>query len=117
MEFDVLNTVMMLKASANGFCNDTKDIWELLGLVVRILQFVIPVIIILLGTIDLAKAVMAGKDDEIKNAQKMFIKRLIYGVVVFFVVLIVQAVFGLIGKASDSTASKCFTCVSTFGDC
>ena len=47
--------------------------------------------------LDLGKAVMASKEDEIKNAQKMLIKRAIYAVAIFFVVLIVNAVFNLVG--------------------
>ena len=46
--------------------------------------------------------VMAGEDKEIKAAQKMLIKRLIYGVVIFFVVTLVQAAFGLVGKNFDN---------------
>ena len=93
------------------FCTDTKEIWLLIGQIVKILQIAVPIIIILLGTIDLGKAVMAGKDDEIKAAQKMFLKRLIYGVAVFFVVMIVRAVFGVLGSRS-TTNSACFDYVA-----
>ena len=93
------------------FCADSKEIWLLIGQIVKILQIAIPIIIILLGTIDLGKAVMAGKDDEIKSAQKMFLKRLIYGVAVFFVVMIVRSVFGVLGSRS-TTNSACFDYVA-----
>lgn len=110
---DIINLFTVL----DTFCETTKDIWILIGKVVRILQIAIPVIIILLGTIDLAKAVMSSKDDEIKKAQGMFIKRLIYGVAVFFVVMIVQAVFGLIGNSDGAASSVCFKCVSSPNKC
>ena len=96
---------------AGSFCEKTKEIWQLIGTVVKILQIAIPIIIVLLGTIDLGKAVMAGKEDEIKSAEKMFLKRLIYGIAVFFVVMLVRAVFGVLG-GRDTTTSACFEYVA-----
>lgn len=66
-------------------------------------QIGIPIILIVLGTIDLGKAVIASKEDEIKNAQKMLIKRAMYAVAVFFVVTIVSLVFSLLGTTQDPT--------------
>ena len=109
---DIINAIQILE-----FCGDTKDIWILIGKVVWILQIAIPVIIILLGTLDLGKAVMAGEEKKIKEAQNMFIKRLIYGVAVFFVVMIVKAVFGFVSNATSSVNSTCFSCVAHNGKC
>ena len=69
---------------------------------IPLIQLGIPIILILLGMLDLGKAVMASKEDEIKSAQKMLIKRAIYAVAIFFVVLIVQVVFGLLSSTGDS---------------
>lgn len=67
--------------------------------IIPIIQIGIPIILIVLGMLDLGKAVVASKEDEIKAAQKLLIKRAIYAVAIFFVVLIVQLVFGLLGSA------------------
>ena len=66
------------------FCQDSAEIWKLIGQVINIFKIVIPIIIVLLAMVDLGKAVMAGEEKEIKTAQKMLIKRLVYGVVIFF---------------------------------
>lgn len=95
------------------FCEGSEPIWIFIGNVVNILQIAIPVIIVLLGTIDLGKAVMAGEDKKIKEAQKMLLMRLIYGVAVFFVVVVVQVIFGLVGKQGATTSSGCFECISS----
>lgn len=113
---DLLNMFQVLANDA-GFCNTTKDIWKLIGTIVFWIQIVIPVVIILLGTIDLGKAVFSGDEKKVKEAQSTFIKRLIYGAVVFFVVLIVQLVFGAVGDASDTTSKLCFKCVAQRGSC
>ena len=52
----------------------------------------IPIVLILMGTIDLGKAVMASDDKEIKAAQGRLIKRVIYAVIIFFMVTIVSLV-------------------------
>jgi len=69
--------------------------------IMPLFQIGIPIILIVLGTIDLGKAVIASKEDEIKNAQKMLIKRAIYAVAVFFVVTIVSLVFSLFSSTQD----------------
>ncbi len=101
--------------SADTFCSETIAIWRFIGNIVRILQIAIPVIIILLGTLDLGKAVMAGEDKQIKAAQKMLLMRIIYGVAIFFVVLIIQVIFGLVGGDADTKSNVCFQCVGFRG--
>lgn len=108
----MINFINVLETT---FCADSSSIWQLLGHVVNIVKIVIPIIIILFAMLDLGKAVMAGKEDEIKNAQKMLIKRLIYGVIIFFVVTIVQTVFNLIGQninGGEGDSGICMACVS-----
>ena len=82
--------------------------------IIPLVQLGIPIILIILGMLDLGKAVVASKEDEIKNAQKMLIKRAIYAVAIFFVVLIVQLVFGLLSTTDDSTIESGST---TWVDC
>ena len=104
-----------------GFCSDSQTIWRLIGTVINIVKIAIPVIIIIFAMLDLGKAVMAGKEDEIKNAQKLLIKRLIYGVVIFFVITIVQTIFNLIGHSvsggDDEDAQICWKCVTRPEEC
>lgn len=69
--------------------------------IIPLIQVGIPIILIVLGMLDLGKAVVASKEDEIKSAQKLLIKRAIYAVAIFFVVLIVNLVFGLLGTAGS----------------
>lgn len=116
---DLLNVVPMgfvqVLSDASTFCNDTKDIWKFIGNVVKVLQIAIPVIIILLGTLDLGKAVMAGDDKKVKEAQKQLLMRIIYGVAIFFIVTIIRFVFGLVAGSGADTTNVCFQCVA--GNC
>lgn len=96
------------------FCSETVQIWTVVGTVINIIKIVIPIIIVILAMLDLGKAVMAGEEKQIKEAQGMLVKRLIYGVVIFFVVTIVQVVFNLIG--ANTSNSMCWKCATNPGE-
>lgn len=84
--------------NANTICTEgMAQIIAIIGFILTIIQWVVPVILILLGTIDLVKAVMAGKEDDIKKNQQTLIKRAIAAVIVFLVPLIVSVITGLLG--------------------
>lgn len=63
-----------------------------------ILQIGIPILLIVMGSIDLGKAVLSSDDKEIKGATGKLIKRCIAAVAVFFVVTIVSLIMGLFAK-------------------
>lgn len=66
-------------------------------LVMKVICIIVPIVLIVLGTLDLFKAVTAGKDEEIKKKQKALITRLVAGVLVFLVPTIVTVLFNLLG--------------------
>lgn len=78
-------------------CGGLLDIVVIIRKVIDIIKILIPIALILFGLIDLGKAVIAGKEDEMKKAQGTLIKRVIYAVVVFLVVQIVVFATGLVG--------------------
>ncbi len=63
--------------------------------IIKIISYIVPVILILLMTIDIAKAVIASDDNQMKKAQNLAIKRIVWGIVIFFVPIVVNAVFSL----------------------
>ena len=73
----------------------TDDLKEIINEVLQYVRIIVPILIILLGTIDLSKAVIASKEDVIKKAQIDFIKRIIIGVAIFFVPALVDVVMDL----------------------
>lgn len=85
-------------AGSDYFCEGLEPIITLLQNVVKLFQWFIPMGLILFGLIDLGKAVIAGKEDEMKKAQGTLIKRVIYAVAVFLVVTIVYFVMGMVGS-------------------
>ena len=59
--------------------------------------------------LDLGKAVVASKEDEIKKGQQTFIKRVISAVIVFFVIQIVQILISFVSNR-DQNITRCFNC-------
>lgn len=78
-------------------CGGLLEIVVLIRKVINIAQIIIPIALIGFGLIDLGKAVIAGKEDEMKKAQGTLIKRVIYAVLVFLIVQIVIFATGLVG--------------------
>jgi len=66
--------------------------------VVRILQILVPIALIIWGSIDLGKAVIAGDEKAIKEAKKPFIQRVIAAVIVFLIPWLVGLVIDLVGS-------------------
>lgn len=80
-------------------CNDAGLI-QIIGIVKKIYNVLligIPIALLLFGTIDLGKAVMAGDEKEIKGAVNLLIKRVIAAAAVFILILIVSTVTGWVG--------------------
>lgn len=82
---------------------------KIVHIVYLIIQILIPVLIVIFGSMDFVKAVIAQKDDEIKKGQQVFIKRLIAGVIVFFVFAIVKII---VSFAADSEKTRILDCAS-----
>ena len=83
-------------------CGGLEPIVRLIKFGVLPLLYVgIGIIILIFVIIDIAKAVIASDEKEVKGYQKAAIRRLIYGVVIFFVVVLVNAVFNLLTVVGD----------------
>lgn len=77
--------------------------------IVLLIKIVVPILLIVFGMLDLGKAVVASKEDEIKKGQQLFIKRIISAIIVFFVIQIVQIVIRFV-SGNDASVANCFNC-------
>ena len=82
-----------------------------------ILQIAVPILIVIVGSLDFLKGVIAQKEDEIKKYQHIFIRRLILGAVVFVVFALVQLVIGVVAPHDSNEGMwDCASCLIN-GDC
>lgn len=99
----MLDTLLFLaKTAAGDIC--IGGISEAVGLakmVIKVLQIAVPIGLIVMGTIDMAKAVIAGDEKKMKEAQKPFIKRIIAAVIVFLIPIIVNMILSFVTKGNS----------------
>ena len=79
---------------------------KVISTIVLIIKIVVPILLIVFGMLDLGKAVMASKEDEIKKGQQTFIKRIVAAVIVFFVIQLTQTIIRFVsGKDAPSVVN------------
>ena len=99
------------KVSCGNVTGIPRKIPELTRDIVLILEIAVPVLLVAFGSFDLVKGVAAGKDDEIKKAQSIFIKRMITAGIAFFVIVGVKFLISVVDNASSSSnIANCIDC-------
>ena len=76
-------------------------------------MIVTPIILVIMGTVDLVKGVMTGKEDEMKKSRETFIKRLIVGLLVFLVALMTKFVISVVA-GTNSNYVRIISCMDCF---
>lgn len=75
-----------------------------------IVQLGIPILLIVLGTFDLGKAVVSSEEKEVKAAQSRLIKRFIYAALVFFVATIVSVLMNIVAQGGEGDTTSWENC-------
>ena len=75
-----------------------------------LVQIIIPIGLIIFGTIDLGKAVIASDEKEVKAAQSRLLKRFIYAALIFFVVTLVSALMSIIATGGEGDTNSWSDC-------
>jgi len=80
----------------------------------KLVKVLVPVVIIIMGMIDLLKAVMASDEKKMDEAKPKLLRKIISGVVIFLIFSIVQFVFSnLLGK-NGLFSNSMLECVNYF---
>lgn len=65
--------------------------------ILKWIKYLIPVAVIILGSLDFIKATSSDKDDEVKKAQGNFVKRLIAAALIFLIPLLIEFILPKFG--------------------
>ena len=84
-------------------CGGLGPIISLIKNVFKIIQIIVPILLILWGALDLAKAVIASDDKEIKGATSKLVRRAVVAAAVFFIVTLVTVVMNLVTSSAEDT--------------
>ena len=106
----IINVAASSKVSCGNVTDIPAKIPELTNFAITMIQIAVPVILVVMGSIDLFKGVTAQKEDEIKKGQQLFIKRLIVGALIFFVVVIAKLLISVVADTSSANIIECIDC-------
>ena len=85
---------------------------KVIHIIYLFIQIAVPLLILIFGSIDFLKAVIASKEDEIKKGQQIFIRRLITGIIVFFIFSLVKLFISVVGDSNNkANVINCFSCI------
>ena len=86
-------------------CNGilTPGAYQLLQDALNIIRLAVPVLLIVLGSIDLGTAVVSDDKDALKKSTSKLIKRCIAAIVIFFVPLLVEVLVNLVETSGNIT--------------
>ena len=95
----------------NDVC--TQELSSVLAVVrwiVNLVKLAVPILLVVLATFDLAKVVTnsKGDDSETKKAVKTLITRIIYGLIIYFVPIIIVWLFTSIRIGGVSDVMDCY---------
>ena len=76
--------------------------------VVKVIQIVVPIALIICGSIDLLKSIISGDEKKISAARKPFIQRLISALIVFLLPWIVNLVIGFASEEGNNDWKACW---------
>lgn len=98
--FQILDDVVVnIDSACYGFDAVVRVIKE--G-VFPIIQIVIPIILLVLCTFDLGRAVLSSDDKENKKLLKRIVRRLVYAILIFFFITVVNLVFSMVGSITEN---------------
>ena len=111
----MLNLINVLTTvKADTLCEELEPVLRIVGIAIFIIKVIVPIMLIIVGMLDMAKAVTEKDENKIKDAQHKLIKKAIAAVLVFLIVTIVGVLMNLIG-AEDY--KKCTTCITNPWGC
>lgn len=89
-----------------------EGVGNMIHLIVLLIQVAVPIMLIIWGMIDFAKATIGGDEDSIKKGQKVFMKRFIAAIIVFLIVTITQLVITAVGSVGGegNSANSAWSC-------
>lgn len=90
--------VLGANTSADLSCTDWGRTLNDLQNIFNFMKIIIPLLVIGLSTYDFIKAVTAKEEKGVKKAFQIFLKRMIYAVIFFFLPVLLELLLKMLGK-------------------
>ena len=98
-----------------NFCeeNGVKISMKIIGILILVAKIIVPLLIIIYGILDFYKAMVSNDEKTTKEAFYIFARRIIAGIIVFFIPTILDVILNLVDgyDGVESNASQCQSCL------
>lgn len=96
------------------FCEENRvlKVFQILGYIIFGAKIIVPLILLILGTIDFAKAVISSNDKAPQEALKSFGLRIVAAIIVFLIPTFLEFLITLINDASETFKEKNENCTN-----
>ena len=98
-----------------GVCYKSATVWQFAGNVLLILKILIPIVLIILGTIEFGKATISSDEKAMRTTAMKLLKKILIGVAIFFIPTLIRIVFYMVVSFDDEMRNEfenCVTCLT-----
>ena len=95
----------------NNMCIQTIKTWQIIGVIIYIIKILVPLIVMIIGTINIAKLIVSSNPDDVKPSVIQFLKQLLAAILIFFVPSIIDSLIKLLVDNDTSNFNECRTCL------
>lgn len=96
---------------ASTFCYDIKAGLRIVGITILMIKIIVPLAIILMGSFDFYKTVSSGKNEDLKKDAIMVGKRVLTGLIIFFLPTIIKTTVNILDDDMDADYHYCINCL------
>lgn len=96
---------------STDFCTEgsnTLFIFQVARLIIRVIQVAVPFVLIIFGSLDFFKAVVAGDEKEMKQKRKPFVQRVIAAVIILLLPSLVNLIMKNLAKSQNNRFATCW---------
>ena len=105
-----MNLINFLDCTCGGLTLD-DTLSRIIKTIFNVIRIGIPLILIVIGMIDMGKAITQQKEEDIKKAQGLLVKKAIAAALVFLIPSITTMLVGAVGSNDESSLRTCSDCL------
>lgn len=115
--FFSLCLVVNADAVASNFCKDFSNTLSLVGFFILVIRIIVPLAIIVMGSFDFYNSLISGKENDLKKGLITLGKRVLMGILIFFVPLLIDLIVLSTDSSSNSDYKVCVDCLVKPSSC
>lgn len=115
--FMLINVSADKEIVAENFCTDMANTLKLVGYFITVIKIVVPLLVVIMGSLDFYHIVMSGKDSDLKKEALILGKRVLMGVIVFLMPSIVNLAVNTLDNNPNADYKVCVDCLTKPSSC